>query len=94
MSTPFALYDEVIDGSKRRVQFMPERGLARQFGPVVVPPGQYVMLGDSRDNSVDSRFIGMVPRALLIGRAERVLVSADILGNWMPRTERFAMALE
>ena len=94
VSTPFALYDEVIDGSKRRVQFMPERGLARQFGPVVVPPGQYVMLGDSRDNSVDSRFIGMVPRALLVGRAERVLVSADILGNWMPRTERFAMALE
>jgi signal peptidase I len=30
---------------------------------------------------------------MLIGRAERVLVSADIQGNWMPRTERFGMAL-
>jgi signal peptidase I len=35
-----------------------------------------------------------VPRELLIGRAERVLVSADIIGNWMPRVERFGMRLE
>jgi signal peptidase I len=30
---------------------------------------------------------------LLIGRAVRVLVSADIKGNWLPRTERFGKAL-
>ena len=35
------------------------------------------MLGDNRDNSVDSRFFGLVPREQLIGRAERILVSAD-----------------
>jgi signal peptidase I len=52
-----------------------------------------MMLGDNRDNSEDSRYIGMVPRALLIGRAERVLASADITGNWLPRTERFGMSL-
>jgi len=51
------------------------------------------MLGDNRNNSRDSRFIGFVPRKLLIGRAERVLVSADILGNWAPRTERIGMSL-
>jgi signal peptidase I len=51
------------------------------------------MLGDNRDNSADSRYIGLVPRKLLIGRAERVLVSADYQGNWMPRTERFGMSL-
>jgi signal peptidase I len=30
----------------------------------------------------------MVPRHLLIGRAHHIVVSADMLGNWMPRWER------
>jgi signal peptidase I len=34
-----------------------------------------------------------VPRNLLIGRAERLLVSVDTLGNWAPRFERFGMSL-
>ena len=52
------------------------------------------MLGDNRDNSEDSRFIGVVARELLIGRAERVLVSVDITGNWLPRFERTASKLQ
>jgi signal peptidase I len=60
---------------------------------MTIPQGSYLMLGDNRNNSLDSRYIGLVPREMLIGRAERVLVSADIVGNWMPRTERFGMAL-
>ena len=51
------------------------------------------MLGDNRDNSADSRFIGPVPRRLLIGRAHHVLASLDMLGEdgsrWLPRFERF-----
>jgi signal peptidase I len=86
-------FDEAVDGRHRTVQLIPARANARNFGPVTVPPDQFLMLGDSRDNSADSRYIGFVPRALLIGRAERVLVSADILGNWMPRTERFGKNL-
>ncbi len=34
----------------------------------VVPAGTYFMLGDSRDNSVDSRYWGAVPSALMTGR--------------------------
>ncbi|XLM23212.1 S26 family signal peptidase, partial [Chromobacterium piscinae] len=52
--------------------------------------GQYMMLGDNRDDSADSRYFGLVPRNLLIGRAVGVIASADITGNWMPRWERFA----
>ena len=75
------------------IQLLPQVAARRDFAAVTVPPGQYMMLGDNRDNSEDSRYIGLVPRALLIGRAERLLVSADIKGNWLPRTERFGMSL-
>jgi len=34
------------------------------------------------------RYIGPVQRKLLIGRAHHIVVSADILGNWMPRLGR------
>lgn len=84
---------EKIGAVSHEVQFLPQAQVERSFGPVTVPAGQYMMLGDNRDNSHDSRFIGLVPRELIIGRAERVLVSADIRGNWMPRTDRFGMPL-
>jgi signal peptidase I len=88
---------ETWDGNRARprhhIQIMPDVMAARTFGPVTVAPGEYLMLGDNRDNSADSRVIGLVPRKLLVGRAERVLVSADYQGNWMPRTERFGMSL-
>jgi signal peptidase I len=64
------------------------------FGPVVVPPEHYLMLGDNRDRSADSRVFGLVPRKLLIGRTSRILVSADIKGNWALRTGRFGMRLD
>lgn len=63
------------------------------WGPITIPADQYLMLGDNRDNSADSRYIGLVPRNLLIGRAERILVSADILEKWQPRFERFGRSL-
>jgi signal peptidase I len=63
------------------------------FGPIVIPPGHYLMLGDNRDNSADSRYFGLVPRELLIGHAVTVLVSADIKGNWAPKFERFGERL-
>jgi len=84
---------ESVDGRRHRIQVLPQRLVVRDFGPVTVPRDTYLMLGDNRDNSADSRVIGFVPRHLLIGRAERILVSADYQGNWMPRTERFGMSL-
>ena len=63
------------------------------WGPMTIPADQFLMLGDNRDNSADSRYIGLVPRQLLIGRAERILVSADILEKWQPRFERFGRSL-
>lgn len=92
-ATPALLLSERVGNAQHKIQLLPYANAERTFSKVVVPANQYMMLGDNRDNSLDSRYIGLVPRELLIGRAERVLVSADIRGNWMPRTERFGLSL-
>lgn len=79
---------ERINGSERVVQFLPAVAARRNFGPLTVPAGSYFFLGDNRDNSADSRYIGLVPRRLLIGKAHHILVSADIKNDWLPRLER------
>jgi signal peptidase I len=85
---------ERLDGGRpHAIQWLPDLAKAANFGPVTIPAGQYLMLGDNRDNSADSRYIGFVPRNLLIGRAERILVSANILDNWLPRMSRFGKSL-
>jgi signal peptidase I len=40
-----------------------------RYGPVTVPPDQYFMMGDNRDNSQDSRYWGFLPRELVKGKA-------------------------
>ena len=46
-------------------------------GELVVPPGDYFMMGDNRDNSNDSRFWGFVPREDIIGTPVIIYMSID-----------------
>ncbi len=44
-------------------------GVRDNFGPVVVPPGSVMAMGDNRDNSADSRFWGPLPARFIKGQA-------------------------
>lgn len=84
---------EQVGQERHTIQWLAGVNSMDNFGPLMIPADQFLVLGDNRDNSADSRYIGLVPRHLLIGRAVRILVSADIQGNWLPRFERFGMRL-
>lgn len=86
-------YLEHVAGGAHAMQWLDGVRGYDNFPEQSVPDGQYLMLGDNRDNSADSRYIGLVPRQLLIGKAVRVLLSVDILGAWLPRLERFGLTL-
>lgn len=63
------------------------------FSQVKVLQDSYWVMGDNRDNSADSRVIGLVPRDELIGRAERVIISFDKENYYLPRDGRFSVEL-
>jgi len=82
-------FSEALGDATHSIMVLPRRSAMRSFGPVTVPTGQYFMMGDSRDNSEDSRYFGFVPRETIVGRAHRVAYSLDADRWYKPRGDRF-----
>ncbi len=81
-------------GRSHLVMELPSRRALRTFDSITVPPGKYFMMGDSRDNSFDSRFWGFAERKQIVGKANRVLLSFDKNHHYVPRLGRTFSALD
>lgn len=77
----FEAFDE-SDGTHHWPVILEKGARDRNFGPVVVPPGEVFLLGDNRDTSDDSRYWGTVPVSQIRGRAVMIWLSVDWQNSW------------
>jgi signal peptidase I len=91
----YVIATETLGGMQHRVRFEPYRSNPhRSFGPVTVPENSFLMLGDNRDNSADSRsternYIGFVPRQEIVGRSSHIVASLNPDHYYLPRADRW-----
>jgi len=79
-----------ICGGRASLGFYGEVGTEEK----VVPPGEYLMIGDNRDNSEDGRVWGFVPENHLVGKATRIWFNWDLQRSGGPLWSRIGHRIE
>ena len=96
-------HEALPDGASHAILNIEDDGFTDNTAVITVPPDQFFVLGDNRDNSADSRIgtatggVGLVPAANIIARADRVIFSAAGSSLWMFwtwRADRYLVAIE
>lgn len=93
------LYNEILPGGVTHdIIELSDQGIKDNTQEFLVPKDMFFMMGDNRDNSMDSRYdqTGMVPKANLVGKAQFIFYSNNgyapfvAFWNWGKsiRTER------
>jgi signal peptidase I len=83
---PVERYTETLpNGKTHPILKISDDGFMNNTPLYTVPAGDLFMMGDNRDNSLDSRVLndlGYVPVENVVGKAEMILVSADFTSPW------------
>jgi signal peptidase I len=84
---------EQVAGVPHPVMITPGVPSKRSFPMMEIPPGKYMLLGDNRDNSLDSRYWGLVDEDQIVGTAPGIVASFDPAGTLKARWNRFFRGL-
>ena len=84
-----SIFNERVGEKANRIQLSKRAHPLSAFSSVTVPSDQYLVLGDNRHNSADSRVIGFVPRNEIVGKSSHVVFSLDYDDYFLPRVDRF-----
>jgi len=91
----FVVVEEQLQGRPHSIMVSRlYRSGASNYGKTIIPKGQYMVLGDNRDNSKDSRFIGFIERERIRGKATKVIISLNSDDYWLPREGRYFKQLQ
>ena len=82
-------FKKTLDQATEIIKINKKGSSLSNFSAINVPQDHYLVLGDNRDESADSRLIGFIPRNEIVGKTNSVFFSLNPKKYFLPRTERF-----